>query len=527
MADSGVDDLCRSWLDLRWHLDPAAASHAGIREHDGRLGDFEADALRPTLAALRALTAAAEDLDVEALGDEIDRTALLETMRMQLQRFEREEPQRRNPAFWLTHLFEAFYALDRRTGPPAAIAGSLLDRLQATPVFLDRALKTMSHPPLVFIDHALAMLGGGGELIARVAARCASADATLAAELTQAATNALSALRQFGENLNRTLEPDQDPQAFAIGEENFARRLHHEHALRASPPELHRYALHAREEIIRALRKEAALFDEHRPWQDVVAELATHRPLDEHLVGVMRGELQRAAEYVADRELVTVPGPMPDVILLPAHRQMLGDTAEYLMPGGGEDAPPGAIALGTEGRASLPMIPALAAQLGLPGRHVLELHARSASSEVRRTLRSVAMTEGWSLYCVDVMDEEAYIGRVGDRLFRLVLRLHAILRLEIDIGLHTRNLSRIDAIELLCSHLPMDRRMADAEVRRLCAEPATGVAAAAGHRELHALRDTAKRERGSAFRIGGFHADVLAYGALPPALIRWGMGYSE
>ena len=35
---ASVDDLCRSYLDLKYHFDPAAASSAGLVSHDARLG---------------------------------------------------------------------------------------------------------------------------------------------------------------------------------------------------------------------------------------------------------------------------------------------------------------------------------------------------------------------------------------------------------------------------------------------------------------------------------------------------------
>ena len=38
---ASVDDLCRSYLDLKYNFDPAAASSAGLVSHDSRLGRFD------------------------------------------------------------------------------------------------------------------------------------------------------------------------------------------------------------------------------------------------------------------------------------------------------------------------------------------------------------------------------------------------------------------------------------------------------------------------------------------------------
>src|SRR3954465_9251543 len=89
---SQVDDLCRSYLDLKYHFDPAAGSAAGRVELDARLGSFDAEATRAHLAALRAIAGATEELEPDELAEEIDRTALLGEIRTMVFRLEHEQP---------------------------------------------------------------------------------------------------------------------------------------------------------------------------------------------------------------------------------------------------------------------------------------------------------------------------------------------------------------------------------------------------------------------------------------------------
>jgi len=157
-----VDELCRSYLDLKYHFDPAAASAAGLVAHDGRLGRFDAATVHAHLAALRSVAGAVEELDVDDLHEEIDRTALLGEIRTAVFRLEHERPQERNPVFWVNHLFQGLYAVLARTGE--AVGGrapAMLERLRAIPAFLDDARASIDAPPSVFVDAALAMLGGG------------------------------------------------------------------------------------------------------------------------------------------------------------------------------------------------------------------------------------------------------------------------------------------------------------------------------------------------------------------------------
>src|SRR4029077_2432306 len=143
MAIGRLDDLARSYFDLRWHLDPVGASQAGVTSYDGRLGRYGKATLTPHLAALRALAAALEEASTDSLDEEIDRTALLNDVRVTLARFEKEKPQTKNPEFWLSHLLNGLHVvLARRDSDPEQRARSLLERLEEVPAFLDDARAT-------------------------------------------------------------------------------------------------------------------------------------------------------------------------------------------------------------------------------------------------------------------------------------------------------------------------------------------------------------------------------------------------
>ena len=101
----------RSYFDLHWQLDPVAATQAGVAAHDGRYGRFSPDAIAPHLAALKAIASALEESTAADLDAEIDRTALLNEVRVTLRRFERFRPQATNPEFWLSHLLSGLHHL--------------------------------------------------------------------------------------------------------------------------------------------------------------------------------------------------------------------------------------------------------------------------------------------------------------------------------------------------------------------------------------------------------------------------------
>ncbi len=283
---------------------------------DSRLGSFDAKTTREHLAALRSLTGAVEELEPEELNEEIDRTALLGEMRSTVFRFEYERPNVRNPGFWLSHLLQGLYILMARHGPDlSSRVSAVMARLEAAPAFLDTARDTIDEPPSVFVDTALSMLGGGGQLIAEMVSVFANAVPDLTNQLKAAGQATLEALVAFGAWLRDEIEPATDPHAFAIGEEQFTRRLHHEHALMAGPPELWRYGLHLQEEVTEEIVALARRLDP-RPWRAVVDELRNEAPPADQLLAAYRHEIDRANNWVLEHDLATLPEAPVEVVLL-------------------------------------------------------------------------------------------------------------------------------------------------------------------------------------------------------------------
>jgi Bacterial protein of unknown function (DUF885) len=533
---ASVDDLCRSYLDLKYHFDPSAASSAGLISHDARLGRFDAETTRIHVSALRAVAGAIEELEADDLQSEIDRTALLGEIRSTVFRLEHERPHTRNPAFWLSHLFQGLYTiLSRRNGAMADRAPAALERLKAIPPFLDAARDTLVEPPAVFVDTALGMLGGGGELVVQLVSVLDREVPELRPELQQAAGQALEALKRFGSALREEIEPASDPHAFAIGEEQFSRRLHHEHALEAGAPELWRYGLHLQEETEAALAELAARMD-GRPWRDLVESLRGDVPEPESLLAVYRAELARAHAFVEDRNLVSIPRDPVDVIPTPPFMIALVPFAAYEPPPIFLEHQTGRFYV-TSPDPSLPAeilerqrrghcrhaIPAMVVHEAYPGHHLQLVTAQGLPSEVRRHVWTPVMVEGWALYCEQLMDESGFYRDDQARLFQLVNLLWRAIRIVLDIGLHTRGMSPAEAVDYMVEHLPIERANAEAEVRRYCAWPTYQLCYAVGRRELLRLRDAYRERAGAGYQPRRFHDELLAYGGIPVSLARWGM----
>ena len=445
----------------------------------------------------------------------------------------------RYPEFWLSHLFQSLYTLLARTsGDLAERAPAALARLKAAPAFLDAARATLKDPPSVFVDTALGSLGGGGELVVQVTSAFGGAAPGLAPEINAAAAATLEALRSFGAALSGDIRPSDDPLAFAAGEEQFERRLHHEHALSGGAPEIWRYGLHLQENVEAEITALAATIDGSVHWRDLAERLREEgRVAEPDLLSVYRDEVERAVCFVRDRGLAPVPDGPVRVEATPHFLAALVPFAAYNPPPVDLPDRTGHFFV-TVPDPSLPgkvrermlrghcryEIPSTAVHEAYPGHHLQLLTAYALESEARQHLWTPLTVEGWALYSESLMADLGFFASPEARLFHLINLYWRAVRITLDVGLHTRGMTPLEAVNELAGKLPMERRNAEAEVRRYCAMPTYNLCYAVGRREILRLRDAWRDRAGPAYRPEAFHAELLTYGGLPVALARWGMG---
>src|SRR6266478_6558591 len=387
-------DVEKSFFDLHWHLDPVAATQAGVPGYDDRYGRFSPAALAPHLAALKSIATALEGANAADLEEEIDRTALLNEVRVMLRRFEKLKPQAKNPEFWLSHLLGGLHHLllsaDRT---PAEKAAAAIGRLEDIPEFLEDLKAAMEEPVRVFVETALRMTEGGRLLVKELAAALGAQAPLHAARLSAAAEQATAALLAFDANLERWLE--MGTEHFAIGEEAFDFLLHYQHALRDTAPELWRYGLRLKEEIEADLVRLARRLDGgSKSWPELVERL--------------RGDHPKPSDFVAERRLAPIPKAPLGVIPTPAFMRPVIPYAAYDSPGAYSRDRTGWFYV-TVPDSRLPReqqerilrdhcryeLAATALHEGYPGHHLQLVIAKELPSHVRKNLWTPLTVEGW------------------------------------------------------------------------------------------------------------------------------------
>ncbi|MCH6547146.1 MAG: DUF885 domain-containing protein [Gemmatimonadetes bacterium] len=536
-ANRAFEDLTNSYLDLRWQFDPVQATAAGRSEFDQRLGSFGLQAVEENLAALRSIAKAIEELSFDSVEDELDRTALLNQIRVTVNRYTHERPHVRNPEFWLSHLLQGLYFLLVRDDRPVAHrAAAAARRLEAVPSFLEQAKQTLHDCPSVFVDTGLGVINGGLGLIHQIGEHlCPEGDD----RFDGIRDAAVAALQTFAKDLPaKAMQPEDG--GFAIGEEAFNFRLQFEHALGSSANELRAYGNSLVDEVELALAELARDIDPGVVWPDLADRLRDDHPSGGDVVNAYVREMERARLFVEERGIVPVyPGRL-EVVETPSFLLPMIPVAAYQPPGAfAEDrtglfyVTPPAAGLDDPSKQSVLRnhcefeIAPTALHEGYPGHHLQFLAAHAQPRVVRKLMGSALVYEGWALYCEEMMGEEGFYRQAEERFFQLIALLLRGIRVLVDVGLHAGGMSYDEAVQLLIDRAVVGRRTAEAEVRRYCATPTYQLCYAVGRREIKALHTDFRNGAGADYSLRDFHDAVLGYGGLPVSLMRWGMGLNR
>lgn len=161
----------------------------------------------------------------------------------------------------------------------------------------------------------------------------------------------------------------------------------------------------------------------------------------------------------------------------------------------------------------------------IPGHHFqMSLTIEDTSlPKFRRFIWYGAYGEGWALYCESLGKELGlytnpyqYMGALGDE-------MHRAIRLVVDVGMHTKHMTREEAIRYMMDNEAISEDGATAEVERYMAIPGQALSYKIGALKIRELRDKYSREAGSAFSLAGFHDEFLHYGCMPLELVEKNM----
>ncbi|HEY0060150.1 MAG TPA: DUF885 domain-containing protein [Flavisolibacter sp.] len=157
----------------------------------------------------------------------------------------------------------------------------------------------------------------------------------------------------------------------------------------------------------------------------------------------------------------------------------------------------------------------------IPGHHY-QIALQQESEDLplfRRYSWYGAYGEGWALYTESLgkelglyTDPYQYMGALGDE-------IHRAIRLVVDVALHTKGMTREEAIRYMTDNEAISVEGATAEIERYMAIPGQALSYKIGALKIRELREKYEKQLGKSFKLSEFHDELLKDGVMPLEII--------
>jgi uncharacterized protein (DUF885 family) len=156
----------------------------------------------------------------------------------------------------------------------------------------------------------------------------------------------------------------------------------------------------------------------------------------------------------------------------------------------------------------------------VPGHYTQLVYSNQSPSIIKSVFGNGAMVEGWAVYAERMMLESGY--KNSDEMWLMYYKFHlrATCNTILDISVHTRNMSKEEAITMLTKEAFQQQAEADGKWKRVTLSQVQLCSYYTGFNEIYELRELLKKKEGAQFNLKAFHEKFLSYGRAPVKYIK-------
>jgi len=537
---SELQTLIDEYIAFCFQSDPIGSTRLGMHEYDNTLGEVTPDTVEEEVSKRREFLSRIQKIDPSGLEPDaqMDHRVAIIDLETSLRQYEDLRIWERAPYWYLERLGGAFSNLMRRNFAPIEERGqNLLSRLEQAPSYLESAQANLSEQaPPIYVD--MGLVGARGLqlfLDEAVPGFANELPSTLKQDILRAATKTQTTLADFTTFLQEL--HGRASGHYACGPEHFDFLLKNFHLVDHDHKSLYEFGLEEVAKDKARIEAYAKSQDPNRSWIEQINEVKEDHPQPEAFKDTYGHEMMLAREHCIEQDLITIPeGEVCEMVWLPVYLRaslpiaVMGTTppfepglnSEWLITPLDPDAPPE-----RQKQHMRDNCYAFARSIALheiyPGHHLQKVHHKlvTANSPMRRYFSSPVFVEGWGLYTEDLFEETGFIHERPVMLFKLRNALWRSVRVVVDSGLHTRNMSVEEAVHMLEEEVCLDPHMAEGEVRRYTGHrnPTYPSSYLVGKTLIQELREKWRQQQGSAYSLKEFHDRLLSYGSPPVKLI--------
>ncbi|MDQ3047601.1 MAG: DUF885 domain-containing protein [Bacteroidota bacterium] len=157
----------------------------------------------------------------------------------------------------------------------------------------------------------------------------------------------------------------------------------------------------------------------------------------------------------------------------------------------------------------------------IPGHYTQLVYSNQSPSIIKAIFGNGAMIEGWAVYTERMMLESGY-GNNEPEMWLMYYKwnLRTTCNTILDYSVHTKDMSKEDALNLLVNEAFQQKAEAEGKWRRVTLTQVQLCSYFTGYTEIYDFREELKKSQGEKFNLKQFHEKFLSYGSAPVKYIR-------
>lgn len=534
------------FITALWEVNPGWASSVGYHKFDAVLVIPNADEEKKQLHFVQAQLDSLKQFDLEKLSDN-NKTD-----------FQMIKNQLESSVFYLKELksFEWNPSEYNVCGAFAEILNgkysSLETRLKAfdkkmdaIPAYYEAAKKNIKNPTIEHVALAIDQNLGGKTVFETDLKQALDKSKITAPEKEKILEKAKIAVKSIEDYANWLKKlPNKTPRSFRLGEGLYAKKFNFDIQSSYSAEEIYQIALDHKKELHQKMfvladklwkkykGNQTKPVDQLEVIKQVIDQISLQHTTPEKFQSEIEKQIPELTAYVKAKDLIYIDPTKPLVVRKePAY--MAGVAGASISAPGPYDKNAdtyynvGSISGWSAENAESYLreyndyiLQILNIHEAIPGHYTQLVYSNQSPSIIKSILGNGAMVEGWAVYAERMMLESGY--KNSDEMWLMYYKwnLRTICNTILDNSVHTKNMNKEAALNLLTKEAFQQQAEAEGKWKRVTLSQVQLCSYFTGYVEIYNLREELKKEEGKKFNLKQFHEKFLSFGSAPVKYIK-------
>jgi uncharacterized protein (DUF885 family) len=544
--DTKFDAYKNNFVNELWKINPEWASGVGYHKFDSILVVPDTESINKRLAFSRAQLDSLQNYNPESLSDNNKTDFYIIKNQVESSIFSIKElksyqwnPSEYNVCGSFAEILNGTY------DSPEVRLRAFSKKMDAVPAYYEAAKKNIKNPTAEHTALAIAQNLGGSSVFEdelKDALEKSSLTAEEKSEMLAKAKDALAAIRSYADWLKAL--PNKTPRSFRLGTALYDKKFNFDIQSRYGVNELYDIAIQYKNDLHEKMFALAdKLWDKYKGNSPkpadkleviklVIDEISLKHTTPEKFQSEIEKQIPELTAYVKEKDLLYIDPSKPLVVRKePAYMAGVAG-ASISAPGPYDKNANTYYNVGSlEGWSAESaesylreyndyILQILNIHEAIPGHYTQLVYSNQSPSIIKSILGNGAMVEGWAVYTERMMLESGY--KNSDEMWLMYYKwnLRAICNSILDISVHTKNMSKEDAIDLLTRQAFQQQAEADGKWKRVTLSQVQLCSYFTGYVEIYNLREELKAKQKENFDLKKFHEKFLSFGSAPVKYIR-------